>query len=205
MEQVTHIADRERAQRSAEIVDLAEFRELRDEADFAVPVRDRTLRRIRLLRRLLDEIEPRVAAVDVRGGVRPGLDAADVGTEGFIETAGRWFGWAFDPPPPPPLERQGEVYRQWVKRIATGRIGMARCGPFVSLGVAVRHGGRAGWVALGMAPALRGGGGVVLRQPRCRLFFWGIRPSESRFHRVHCRLMGFRGGSAGDRGCADAR
>jgi hypothetical protein len=98
---------------SAEIVDFQAYLDAGVSDGLAVAVRDRTLRRIRLLRQALDRIEPSVAATI-------GSDEADVGTDELLDLAGLWFPWAFNPPPPPRhwrWERRDE-WRDWCRRAA---------------------------------------------------------------------------------------
>ncbi len=96
---------------SAEIIDLQAYLDAGVSDGLAVAVRDRTLRRIRLLREALDRIEPHVTATN--------SDAADVGTDELLSLAGLWFGWAFNNPPPDGRQYRTEAWRDWCRRAAT--------------------------------------------------------------------------------------
>jgi len=101
--------------RAGNVIDLSEYRDAAGLDNFADGIRDRTLRRIRLLRQALDRIEPSVAAT-----VDSDFDEADVGTDELLSLAGLWFGWAFNPPPPPRHWRTSrrDEWRDWCRRAA---------------------------------------------------------------------------------------
>jgi len=98
---------------SAEIVDLQPYLDVVDVAPF---VRATTLRRIRLLRQMLDRLELRVGT---GAGV---LDIADVGTDEMLSLAGLYFDWAFQNPPPPDFRKyHTEAWREWCREVANRR------------------------------------------------------------------------------------